>query len=127
MSEPLCQVHSETKTLSERIAERVGREPSGSAASRNRSAFLALRDDIEQAARDGWSLLAIWKILHEEKRITFTYQAFRRYFRKLIDNAPSATRRKAPKVEASQLKQAPVLARPKAFTFNATPSKEQLL
>lgn len=126
MNETEPQVQAATKTLSERIAEHLNREMTGSVASRNRLAFLALRDDIEQASQDGWPLLTIWKVLHEEKRITFTYQAFRRYFRSLIDNSPSG-RRPASKARVSQPRQPPAPSRPQAFTFNPTPSKEQLL
>ncbi|MFD3302104.1 TraK family protein [Aquipseudomonas alcaligenes] len=78
--------------LSQRIAARIQQKPSANIAARNRSAFLAHREEIQQAYSDGWSLLAIWKLLHEEQRIPFTYQAFRRYARQLID-APQPAQR----------------------------------
>ncbi len=78
--------------LSQRIAARVQQKPGASIAARNRSAFLALRDEIQQAYSDGWSLLAIWKLLHEEQRIPFTSQAFRRYARQLIEAPQTAQR-----------------------------------
>ncbi|MEX5329654.1 TraK family protein [Pseudomonas paraeruginosa] len=80
------------RTLSERIAERIQRKPTASAALRNRSTFINLRNEIQRAYTDGWSLLAIWKTLHDEGRISFTYQAFRRYAHQLIDlPMPSAS------------------------------------
>lgn len=109
------------KTLSDRIAARIQRLPRASIAARNRSAFLALREEIQQAYSDGWSLLAIWKLLHEEQRIPFTYQAFRRYARQLID-APVPTIG-----VAQQISEAPTSTsqtRAGAFEFQAKPTKE---
>ncbi|MDH0144414.1 TraK family protein [Aquipseudomonas alcaligenes] len=100
-------------SLSQRIAARVQLKPGASIAARNRSAFLAFREEIQQAYSDGWSLLAIWKLLHEEQRIPFTYQAFRRYARQLID----ATQ---PSQRAVQS-----LACPKATALNPTTTKER--
>lgn len=79
-------------TLSERIAARTQLKPTASTAARNRSVFISLRKEIQQAVTDGWSLLAIWKTLFDEGRISFTYQAFRRYARKLVDKPVSASR-----------------------------------
>ena len=79
------------ETLSERIAARIQLKPTASTAARNRSAFISLRKEVQQAITDGWSLLAIWKTLFEEGRISFTYQAFRRYARQLVDNPASAS------------------------------------
>lgn len=101
------------QTLSDRIASRIQRLPKASTAARNRSAFLSLREEIQQAYTDGWSLLAIWQALHDEQRVPFTYQAFRRYARQLIVSPPPS----GPK-QASQAK---------PFAFNPTPSKEHLL
>jgi len=111
------------KTLSDRIAARIQRLPRASIAARNRSAFLTLREEIQQAYSDGWSLLAIWKLLHEEQRIPFTYQAFRRYARQLIDAPAPATG-----VER-QISEAPTSTsqtRAGAFEFQAKPTKEPL-
>lgn len=113
------------RTLSERIAERIQRKPTASAALRNRSTFLSLRSEIKQAYTDGWSLLAIWKTLHSEGRVSFTYQAFRRYAHQLIDVPMSASgsqqrSRKAP-VPRPQPK-----AAADAFAFKAKPTKEPL-
>lgn len=81
------------QTLSQRIAARIQRKPDASTTARNRSAFLSLRNEIQQAYTDGWSLLAIWKTLHDEGRVSFTYQAFRRYAHQLIDLPMSASGR----------------------------------
>lgn len=71
------------KTLSTRIAERTGlKTPTRNA--KNRASFLVLRPDIEQALNDGWPVKTIWETLHEEGKITFSYQAFRGYVNRLI-------------------------------------------
>lgn len=103
------------RTLSDRIAARIKRLPKASVAARNRSAFISLREEIQQAYSDGWSLLAIWKLLHEEQRIPFTYQAFRRYARQLI-TAPQSSQ------SAKQTS-----ARPRVSAFSPTATKEHLL
>lgn len=112
------------KSLSERIAARIQQQSSASTAARNRSVFISLREDIQQALTDGWSLLAIWQVLFDEKRVTFTYQAFRRYARQLIDSPtvePNCQSRNAAKPE-----QTPITAT-RPFAFNPTPAKEHLL
>ena len=103
-------------TLSERIAARTQLKPTASTAARNRSVFISLRKEIQQAVTDGWSLLAIWKTLFEEGRISFTYQAFRRYARQLIDSSASVN---------SSEHQARETLEPTAdtFAFSAKPTK----
>lgn len=112
-------------SLSQRIAARVQQKPNASVAARNRSAFLALREEIQQAYCDGWSLLSIWKQLHEEQRIPFTYQAFRRYARQLIgisvtSNCPHQQNKKGPEFRTQPK------AAADAFAFKTTPAKEPL-
>ncbi|MBK6959228.1 MAG: hypothetical protein IPH22_13760 [Nitrosomonas sp.] len=38
--------------------------------------FLLLRDEINEAIDDGWSVKYIWEVLSEEGKITFSYQTF---------------------------------------------------
>ena len=112
------------KSLSERIAARIQQQSSASTAAKNRSVFISLREDIQQAVTDGWSLLAIWQVLFDEQRVTFTYQAFRRYARQLIDS-PSLERNCQPR-HAAKPEQTPITAT-RLFAFNSTPAKEHLL
>ncbi|MBP6070236.1 MAG: TraK family protein [Candidatus Accumulibacter sp.] len=129
------------KSLSARIAERIARKkPTGNV--RNRAAFLALRGEVKQAIDDGWSVKTIWEALHDEEKVTFSYQAFRGYVNRLI-LSPPASGEATPLVVADQSRQAaprlvPQLARTPAewkpeklaatgFTFNKTPKKEDLL
>lgn len=134
------------KNLSERIAERMSKKKATESA-QNRGAFLALKGEIIQAIDDRWPVKHIWETLHEEGRVTFSYQAFRNYVHSLIlapkqSVAPKATavelqpERKASKekntVPATQRTQAPKAnpAPPPAttgFTFDAKPNKEDYL
>lgn len=113
------------KSLSERIAARIQQQTDASTAARNRSVFISLREDIQQAVTDGWSLLAIWQVLFDEQRVTFTYQAFRRYARQLIDSPTTVERNCQPRHEAKP-EQTPI-ATTRPFAFNSTPAKEHLL
>ncbi|WP_139199085.1 TraK family protein [Pseudomonas panipatensis] len=122
---PLKQQTPQTKSLSERVAERVLRKPNASVAARNRSVFLSLRLEIQQAYTEGWSLLAIWKTLFDENRVSFTYQAFRRYARQLIDSPTSANAIDDRTKEASAPHAQPK-ADDAAFVFKAKSSKKQL-
>jgi Family of unknown function (DUF5338) len=71
------------KSLSERIAARAANnKPPRSA--QNRGAFLALRGEVEQALDDGWPIKTIWETLHQEGKVTFSYQSFRGYANRLI-------------------------------------------
>ena len=123
-SNPQHNSSATRKSLSERIAARIQQQTDASTAARNRSVFISLREDIQQAVTDGWSLLAIWQVLFDEQRVTFTYQAFRRYARQLIDSPtvePNCQSRNAAKPE-----QTPITAT-RPFAFNPTPAKEHLL
>ncbi|MFM0005741.1 TraK family protein [Paraburkholderia dipogonis] len=74
----------EEMSLSKRIAARaiaaLGRSPGPA----NRAAFLSVRDDVQRAIDDGWSVLSIYKALRDEGAVSFGYQAFRRYVRALV-------------------------------------------
>jgi len=124
------------KSLSERIAERAKKKkPSRNA--QNRAAFLAVRADVKQALDDGWPVKSIWETLHEEGKVTFSYQAFRGYVNRLIlavkadaalspASEPAKPREDAkPEAAASSTKQKP--ARMPGFIFQPNPDKKDLL
>ena len=131
------------KSLSERIAERATKgKPSRNA--QNRAAFLAARAEVTQALDDGWPVKSVWETLHEEGKVTFSYQAFRGYVNRLILTAkPDAphTSAIAPATFGEGAK--PEASKPGAegaskttnvkpgalpgFTFNANPDKKDLL
>jgi hypothetical protein len=110
------------KNLSERIAARL--EKSTAKAKRsNKVVFLALRDEIEKALNDGWTVKIIWETLQEEKRVTFSYQAFNRYVQQLIKNRPPAQDKPVSEAPEKQSKPQGI----KEFKFNANPKKEDLI
>lgn len=76
-------------TLTERIAARVLAQSSAPKSQLNRAVFLGVRSDVQRALDDGWSVLAVYRVLHEDGRIAFSYQAFRRYVNTLIARKPN--------------------------------------
>jgi len=79
----IIQPKTKGDKLSVRIATReVAKKPSPYAI--NRAAFLALRHDIKDAMADGWNVMSIWETLHEEGKVSFSYEAFRKYVNRLI-------------------------------------------
>ena len=127
------------KSLSERIAARAANsKPSRRA--QNRGAFLALRSEVEQALDDGWPVKTIWETLHQEGKVTFSYQSFRGYANRLIlarrhgrQPAGVADQSKALRPAASATSQAlgdrtaQKAAGIGGFRFESEPRKEELL
>lgn len=111
------------KTLSERIAERA-RMKSASAPRSNRAIILALRNDIQQALDDGWSVLAVYQTLYDEGRVTFSYQAFRRYVNQIHLGKPSAEKRHPMQPSKAAFKGG--AAPTSGFSFDPSPKKEEL-
>ncbi|MCW3657679.1 TraK family protein [Burkholderia cenocepacia] len=112
------------KSLSERIAERA-RDKAVVTPHSNRAVVLALRSDIQQAVNDGWSVLAIYQTLHDEGRLTFSYQAFRRYVNQLLPDRCSTERRG--KFSASRPAEKAAVAPTSSFTFNPLVDTKDLL
>lgn len=131
------------KSLSERIAERAKKKkPSRNA--QNRATFLAVRVDVKQALDDGWPVKSIWETLHEEGKVTFSYQAFRGYVNRLILTVkpnvppppastpaiPGESSKPETNKPASEVASKTTTQKPDAipgFTFNAQPNKKDLL
>mgnify|MGYP003407805229 CR=1 FL=1 len=134
------------KNLSQRIADRM-RSKKATVSAQNRAAFLALKGEIIQAIDDRWPVKQIWETLHEEGKVTFSYQAFRNYVNSLILAPKQSATPKAPAEEPRLERQAnkekktvpatPRTPTPKAnpvkppvptgFNFDATPNKEDYL
>ena len=53
-----------SKKLTELIAQAEMQRQQQGTGIKNRSAFLALRDDIKEAIADGWALKQIYRTLH---------------------------------------------------------------
>ena len=107
---------------------------------KNRSAFLALRDDIKEAMLDGWALKQIYRTLHTQKKITCSYQTFVNYANELILKSKQAqnatkilnqcTKQETPEQKANlnntetRIKKPPELP---GFIFNPIAKKEDLI
>ena len=108
-------------SLSARIAAHVKQHPA-SPREHNLAVFLALLPEIRHAMDDGWAVATIWRTLRAEQKVTFSYQAFRLYVKKLIV-APARARTSTP-----SLPREPVSAKATTgFTFNPIPNKEELI
>lgn len=84
-------------SLSRRVAARAIAESGKSTGRANRAVFLEIRDEVQRALEDGWSVLAIYKALHVEGVVSFGYQAFRRYVNALIIERQGACFRTKPR------------------------------
>ena len=117
--------HLTTKSLSERVAARMLEKPSRNA--KNKALFLALREEIQQALNDGWSVKSIWETLHEEGKISFSYQAFCGHVNRSIlspattDIANGNSQTSKPVVNKSGK-----TIKPAGFTYNPTANKDDL-
>ena len=117
------------KSLSVRVQERAQRVLPGA---RNRSQVVALRNEIEQALKDGCSLAMIWHTLHEEGSIQFGYETFRAHVRRLIRPHQEARSIPLQATTGSHLLKKP--AKPasprteseRGFVFNPVPNEEEL-
>lgn len=132
-----------SRSLSQRIATRaIARQPTRSG--RNRAVFLAIRDEVEKAMEDGWSVRMIWQTLVEEGKIDVSYNSFLSYVKRLIKTrpahvpaAPAAAPRPPSTPTAPAPSEPPTTRNPPAsgtgagshdtFTFNPTPRKEDLI
>jgi len=128
-----------TKNLSARIAERAARKKPPRNG-QNRVTFLAMRGDVKQAIDDGWPVKTIWETLHEEGKVSFSYQAFIGYANRLIlSSSASRTTVSTPMAVDSRIgkQRNPATAQAteknpegpttNGFTFNRAPKKEDLL
>ena len=73
-----------SKKLTELIAEEEAKRKQKGIGVKNRAVFLVLREDIKEAMEDGWALKQIYRTLHTQKKITFSYQTFVNYANDLI-------------------------------------------
>jgi hypothetical protein len=132
-----------SKKLTELIAQAEMQRQQQGTGIKNRSAFLALRDDIKEAMTDGWALKQIYRTLHTQQKITCSYQTFVNYANELILNpkqvsktttSPSLvnqdTKQEKPEQKASLNNTETTIKKPPAlpgFIFNPIANKEDLI
>ncbi|GJM05857.1 MAG: hypothetical protein DHS20C09_18530 [marine bacterium B5-7] len=106
-----------TKSLSERIALHADKNKSNG--KQFLPAFIALKPDIEQALKDGWTVRQIWTTLHLEGKIKCSYQWFRTLVNRHIgDNRKQHSRTDPAKSTGSDHE---------GFRFNSATEKEELI
>jgi hypothetical protein len=132
-----------SKKLTELIAQAEMQRQQQGTGIKNRSAFLALRDDIKEAMIDGWALKQIYRTLHTQQKITCSYQTFVNYANELILNPKQVsktttsptllnqeTKQETPEQNATlngtetRIKKPPELP---GFIFNPIAKKEDLI
>ena len=106
-----------TKSLSDRIA--LYADKNKSTGKQFLPAFIALKPDIEQALKDGWTIRQIWNILHQEEKIKCSYQ----WFRTLVNRHIGKDRKQHPRID--QGKSAGNAH--EGFRFNSATEKEELV
>ena len=132
-----------SKKLTELIAQAEMQRQQQGTGIKNRSAFLALRDDIKEAMIDGWALKQIYRNLHTQQKITCSYQTFVNYANELILNpkqvsktttSPSLvnqdTQQEKPEQKASLNNTETTIKKPPelpGFIFNPIANKEDLI
>jgi hypothetical protein len=127
------------KKLSERIAERA-KTKKQSRNAKNRAQFLAVRDELQEALDDNWTIKDLWETLHTEGSITFSYQAFRIHLLAWQTIAPHAIKEKPKpaadltnpgdsKKDQTTDKQKPQTTekQSKGFIFDSSPKKEDYI
>ena len=120
-----------TKKLSERIAERATAKVQGRNA-KNKAQFLNVRDEVEEALGENWTVKDIWETLHEEGAISFSYEAFRNHVNawknNLETNKPSVSMKQTSTPEKnSQNEPSKLQDKPLGFIFDSSPKKEDYL
>ncbi len=73
-----------TEVLAARAAKKVPMKHE-----RNRIAFLACIEEIKEVLGGGWTIKDIWEALTEEGRISFGYEVFRGYVKRMIPAQPA--------------------------------------
>ena len=73
-----------TEVLAARAAKKVPMKHE-----RNRVAFLACIEEIKEVLEGGWTIKDIWEALREEGRISFGYEVFRGYVKRMIPAQPA--------------------------------------
>lgn len=111
-------------SLSERITKnQLSKQVSDN--SRNKVAFLALKDDIAAALADGWSMKAVWETLYMEEKISFSYKTFCVYVTRLIHAPLKPDMQKNTKEDEKEKSKSHDEIR--GFTFNPKPNLEELV
>lgn len=112
-----------TNSLSERISKSQTKK-SKSGNTKNKVAFLALKEDIIEAMSHGWPMKTIWDTLTEEGKVSFSYKTFRLYIAQFIRQEPKSEPQENTKED---IKKSNAKNEIKGFTYEPIPNLEELL
>lgn len=78
-----------------RIGKRLSESPRASHSGKHRAAFTALRPLIEATLAQGYTMMATWDALRDEKELSMSYETFRTHCRRAgigqaVQTAPPA-------------------------------------
>ncbi len=107
-----------SQSLSERIA--LNADKSKNSRKQFLPTFLALKPDIVLALNDGWTIRQIWTVLHDEGKITCSYQ----WFRTLINRHLNTDKKEDPCLGKKALTSN---HDHNGFRFNSATEKEELV
>lgn len=110
--------------LTKRVASFMRNEPSRRGG-RTRAVVIALREEIQKALDDGWSVMAIWKTLHADGSVQVGYHVFRRHVAKLLPRASSGERMSRAATTA-ETPPAHAADRPRVFQHSRVPQKKEI-
>ena len=82
------------ETLSQLIIRRILSNPNARSRDRTVAILQLYRGEIEAALAEGYSVLALWRAMTADGRITSTYQSFRKCVNRFILGKPLPPRRR---------------------------------
>jgi methionine-rich copper-binding protein CopC len=83
------------ETITQALTRQALTDPMASSRQKNLAVVHVYRSDIETALADGWSILATWRVMSADGRVTSTYQSFRKYVNRFIlEKTPPIRQRK---------------------------------
>ena len=107
-------------SLSERVSKREQDKPSRK--NKHLPSFLALKDEINQALADGWSMYQIWSTLRAEQKLGCSYVWFRNLCQKHLTDTS-----RQPHHSVKEVKTPAGVSQEDSFTFSSTINKEDLI
>ena len=87
----------------------------------NIAQFLAEKEDISDALSKGWSVKAIWEVLHEEGRFSGGYNCFTVYIKKYIKQSESPISSPMPCITPAQDQKEESVQQPQSKSFSHNP------
>ena len=94
------------KSLCERLSESWSR-PDAQDSAKRFAKFLLICEEVEKSFREGWSYKEIWRVLHRDGDIDYSYSSFLNYIRKVKRRRHDCDKEKTPKTTGGGVASAP--------------------